>query len=130
MIHSAPFARRILGSLLLCAFAACSARAQHSAASACLPDSPVPQSAASTAPNANSSANSSQNSATPVSQNPLDQNDSAEPDQVTLLPHSETGGYWISAQANVIFQWHPSFHAKYTGTNSMTPEAQSATTHV
>jgi len=66
----------------------------------------------------------------PVSQNPPDQNDSAESDNVTLLPHSETDGYWISAQANVIFQWHPSFHARYTGTNSMTPEAQSATTHV
>jgi high affinity Mn2+ porin len=56
--------------------------------------------------------------------------DSSSSDAVTLLPHSETDGYWISAQANVVFQWHPSFPVKYTGANSMTPEAQSATTHV
>jgi high affinity Mn2+ porin len=57
-------------------------------------------------------------------------NDSASNDDVTLLPHPDDTGYWISAQANVVFQWHPSFPAKYTGTNSMTPQAQSATTHV
>ena len=56
--------------------------------------------------------------------------DSDNSSDVTLLPHSNTDGYWISAQANVVFQWHPSFPAKYTGTNSMTPGAQSATTHV
>jgi len=56
--------------------------------------------------------------------------DASSNGSLTLLPHSNTDGYWISAQANVVFQWHPSFPAKYTGTNSMTPGAQSATTHV
>jgi high affinity Mn2+ porin len=55
---------------------------------------------------------------------------SSSDDSVTLLPHPDDTGYWISAQANVVFQWHPSFPAKYTGTNSMTPQGQSATTHV
>ena len=51
-------------------------------------------------------------------------------DPVTLFPHPDTGRYWISGQANVVFQWHPSFSAQYTGTNSLTPGAQSATTHI
>src|SRR5215469_6082215 len=51
-------------------------------------------------------------------------------DPLTLFPHSETSRYWISGQANIIFEWHPSFPAAYTGANSLTPAAQSATTHV
>lgn len=51
-------------------------------------------------------------------------------DPVTLFPHSESSRYWISGQANVVFQWHPTFPAKYTGRNSLTPASQSATTHI
>ena len=47
-----------------------------------------------------------------------------------MFPHSNTSRYWISGQANIVFQWHPSFPAEYTGTNSLTPWSQSATTHV
>jgi high affinity Mn2+ porin len=55
-----------------------------------------------------------------------------QPDEsdLTLFPHSETSRYWISGQANIVFQWHPTFPALYTGPNSLTPQAQSATTHV
>jgi high affinity Mn2+ porin len=49
---------------------------------------------------------------------------------LTVFPHSDTSRYWISGQANIVFQWHPAFYAKYSGTNSLTPQAQSATTHV
>jgi high affinity Mn2+ porin len=56
--------------------------------------------------------------------------DVGDSDPLTLFPHSETSRYWISGQANVVFQWHPTFYAKYTGANSLTPGAQSATTHV
>jgi high affinity Mn2+ porin len=56
--------------------------------------------------------------------------DSSPSDAVTLLPHSDTSRYWISGQANVVFQWHPSFQAQYSGPNSLTPGAQSATTHI
>ena len=56
--------------------------------------------------------------------------ESAPEDTLTVFPHSETSRYWISGQANIILQWHPSFPAQYTGTNSLTPGAQSATTHV
>jgi len=57
-------------------------------------------------------------------------NDSESGDMLTLFPHSETSRYWISGQANVVLQWHPRFHAPYTGPNSLTPWAQSATTHI
>ena len=49
---------------------------------------------------------------------------------LTMFPHSNTTRYWISGQANIILQWHPSFPAKYSGPNSLTAWAQSATTHV
>jgi high affinity Mn2+ porin len=55
---------------------------------------------------------------------------SADEEMLTVFPHSETSRWWISGQANVIFQWHPTFYAKYSGPNSLTPEAQSSTTHV
>src|SRR5271170_1281764 len=42
-------------------------------------------------------------------------------DLLTLFPHSETSRYWISGQANIIFQWHPSFPAKYSGPHSLRP---------
>ena len=41
----------------------------------------------------------------------------ADPD-VTMFPHSQTARYWISGQANVIFQAKPGFHSPYQGTNS------------
>jgi high affinity Mn2+ porin len=56
--------------------------------------------------------------------------DNSDDSPLTLFPHSDTSRYWISGQANVVFQWHPAFPAKYSGPNSLTPEAQSATTHV
>ncbi|MGA8224038.1 MAG: carbohydrate porin [Candidatus Acidiferrales bacterium] len=56
--------------------------------------------------------------------------DSEPSDVITMFPHSESSRYWISGQANIILQWHPTFPAKYTGTNSLSPGAQSSTTHV
>ncbi len=51
-------------------------------------------------------------------------------DPVTVFPHTETGRYWISGQVNIILQGHGAFPARYSGANSLTPWAQSATTHV
>ncbi len=48
----------------------------------------------------------------------------------TLFPHSESRRYWISGQINIIFQWHPSFPAAYTGANSLRPEAEHAASRV
>jgi high affinity Mn2+ porin len=47
-----------------------------------------------------------------------------------MFPHRETDRYWLSGQVNFISQWHPEFHSPYQGTNSLTPEAQDATSRV
>ncbi len=38
----------------------------------------------------------------------------------TFFPHSDTARYWISGQANSIFQMHGNFHSPYQGPNSFT----------
>jgi hypothetical protein len=55
---------------------------------------------------------------------------STSDDTLTLFPHSETSRYWISGQANIIFQWHPEFHAKYSGKNSLRAQGENATSKV
>ncbi len=47
-----------------------------------------------------------------------------------LFPHSDTSRFWISGQANIIFQWHPTFASPYSGPNSLSAAAQSATSRV
>lgn len=48
----------------------------------------------------------------------------------TLFPHAEWDRWWLSGQANFISQWHPGFHSPYQGPNSLSPEAQDATSRV
>jgi len=48
----------------------------------------------------------------------------------TMFPHLETDRLWISGQANFISQWHPGFHSPYSGKNSLSAEAQDATSRV
>lgn len=55
---------------------------------------------------------------------------STSDDTLTLFPHSETSRYWISGQANIIFQWHPEFHARYSGKNSLRSHGENATSNV
>ncbi|MGH9598852.1 MAG: carbohydrate porin, partial [Terracidiphilus sp.] len=70
-----------------------------------------------------------ENSDDPVTDQPAG-NGSSPSDPEMLFPHTAAGRYWISGQLNVILQWHPSFPAQYSGPNSLTAWAQSATTHV
>jgi len=42
-----------------------------------------------------------------------------EAEMLTMFPHSETAPYWISGQANSIFQTHGHFQSPYEGTNSL-----------
>jgi high affinity Mn2+ porin len=42
-----------------------------------------------------------------------------EDDPTSMFPHSNTSPFWISGQANIIFQTHPPFHALYSGPNSL-----------
>jgi len=48
----------------------------------------------------------------------------------TMFPHLETDRLWLSGQANWISQWHPAFHSPYQGVNSLSPQAQDATSRV
>jgi high affinity Mn2+ porin len=50
--------------------------------------------------------------------------------KATLFPHSESGRWWISGQANIVTQWHPDFHSPYQGPNSLSPQAQDASSRV
>jgi len=47
-----------------------------------------------------------------------------------MFPHPETDRLWISGQANFISQLHPAFHSPYQGRNSLSPEAQDASSRV
>src|SRR6266436_5353792 len=65
----------------------------------------------------------------PESSAPPDQAPEADPIPA-MFPYPETDRWWISGQANVISQWHPAFHSPYDGRNSLSAQAQDATSHV
>jgi high affinity Mn2+ porin len=44
---------------------------------------------------------------------------SQDPPILSMAPHSENGRYWVSGQANSIFQMHGHFHSPYEGANSL-----------
>ena len=54
------------------------------------------------------------------------------PDDSTqsLLPRLKTSRFWLSGQANFIFQTHPEFHAPYSGVHSLNPHYEKATSRV
>ena len=56
---------------------------------------------------------------------------SADPEPLpTMVPHLESDRLWISGQANIISQWHPAFHSPYSGRNSLSSDAQDASSRV
>jgi high affinity Mn2+ porin len=48
----------------------------------------------------------------------------------TMLAHVQSTRFWLSAQANFIFQAHPEFHASYSGVHSLVPHYEKATSRV
>jgi high affinity Mn2+ porin len=54
------------------------------------------------------------------------------PDQApeAMFPHFKDTRFWLSGQANFIFQTHPGFHALYSGKNSLSPRYEKATSRV
>ena len=56
--------------------------------------------------------------------------DTPEDPSVTIFPHLHSERFWISAQDNIIFQYQPSFPAKYSGINSLRNHAENATSNV
>ncbi len=49
---------------------------------------------------------------------------------LTMAPHSESARYWISGQANSIFQAHGHFHSPYHGTNSLIDDTETKASEV
>ncbi len=47
-----------------------------------------------------------------------------------MFPHFKDTRFWLSGQANFIFQTHPPFHADYSGKNSLSPNYEKATSRV
>src|SRR5690242_7749466 len=54
----------------------------------------------------------------------------SESSQTTMFPHPEGARYWISGQANVIFQGRLPFHSLYQGPNSFRNSAEYKTSLV
>ena len=48
----------------------------------------------------------------------------------TMFPHFKDTRFWLSGQANFIFQTHTDFSAAYTGTHSLKPDYEKATSRV
>jgi len=51
-------------------------------------------------------------------------------DPEAMFPHFENTRYWLSGQANFIYQTNPPFYAAYSGKNSMDPNYDKATSRV
>ncbi|HXJ88139.1 MAG TPA: carbohydrate porin [Candidatus Binatia bacterium] len=48
----------------------------------------------------------------------------------SMFPHFKNTRFWLSGQANFIFQTHPDFHAAYSGQHSLSPDYEKATSRV
>src|ERR1035438_4415280 len=51
-------------------------------------------------------------------------------DPEAMFPHLKDTRFWLSGQANFIFQAHPDFHADYGGPHSLGPDYEKATSRV
>ena len=49
---------------------------------------------------------------------------------LTMAPHSASARYWVSGQANSIFQAHGHFHSPYQGTNSLIDDLETKASEV
>ncbi|MGB9233659.1 MAG: carbohydrate porin [Terriglobales bacterium] len=67
----------------------------------------------------------------PDAPDPTDPPDSAALDDTpAMFPHFKDTRFWLSGQANFIFQTHPPFPALYSGTHSLSPNYEKATSRV
>lgn len=73
-------------------------------------------------------ASSAPNSQAAPSDAERDEQSQADPE--SMLPHLRDTRFWLSGQANFIFQAHPDFHALYSGKNSLSPRYEKGTSRV
>ena len=127
--RSLPFAAAV--AFLTAAGASCIAQTGSPALSA-LPDLPRPQAVVSAAfPVSNFFALFQSSPAAPVhaaaanspAQEPVDP-------VLSMFPHAEGARYWISGQANIIFQGRIPFHSPYEGPNSFRNSAEYKTSMI
>lgn len=50
--------------------------------------------------------------------------------RATFFEHSNTSRWWVSGQANIVFQAHGAFYAQYSGPNSLKSYSEQATSRV
>ncbi|MEI9968498.1 MAG: hypothetical protein WDM87_07720 [Terracidiphilus sp.] len=53
-----------------------------------------------------------------------------EAETLTMFPHSDSVPYWVSGQANSIFQMHGHFHSPYEGPNSLIDDFEAKASEV
>ena len=86
--------------------------------------------AASSAPANSAQANAPSSPQAPA-QDTADPSDPAAGDDTpAMLPHLKDTRFWLSGQANFIFQTHPPFPALYSGPHSLSPNYEKATSRV
>lgn len=83
----------------------------------------------------NSNTAFAQNDSRPAAKPGADQNTPTDPlgtpaPLVTMFPHPEGARYWLSGQANIIFQGRVPFHSRYEGPNSFRNSAEYKTSMV
>jgi hypothetical protein len=105
----------VLWTAMAAALASC-AHTQSTPQGANPPDNPNPT---------EQEAKGSPNAAREDSESP---DSSSDPE--SIFPHLGNHQFWISGQANFIFQTHPPFHAPYSGPNSLSPRYEKATSRV
>jgi high affinity Mn2+ porin len=110
-------------ALFACAFGS---RAQDAGAQ--LPPAPQPQIASAVNGAVNQREPDKPASAVPPDQKPA--KEEAPDPVVTMFPHPEGRRYWISGQANIIFQGRLPFHSPYEGPNSFRSSAEYKTSLV
>ena len=66
----------------------------------------------------------------PAQTTPAPAEDPAPNETPMLFPHSESSRFWISGQANFVFQAHPDFPAAYSGPNSLRRTGEHATSRL
>jgi high affinity Mn2+ porin len=122
---------RVVASLVLLAATAvlCAQQTAMGSPDSELPAAPVPQNGPSAATNAptlldEGGMGKQPNASSPVGREPQDA------PIVAMAPHPEDGIYWISGQANVIYQGRLPFHSPYQGPNSFHNSAEYKTSMV
>ena len=48
----------------------------------------------------------------------------------SMFPHFKSTRFWLSGQANFVFQTHPDFRALYSGTHSLSPDYEKGTSRL